>query len=500
MPTQAESRYHVLELIDSGGMAEVYKAKARTIHGIEKVVAIKRILPHLTKNKKFITMFLDEARLSIHLNHANVVQVFDIGVSGGSYFIVMEFVEGLNLRTLLESCIDEGKILPVEVAVYVMMEVLKGLSYAHEKRDANGRRLSIVHRDVSPPNVLLSLEGEVKITDFGLAKATSQLEESDPDILKGKLSYMSPEQAHGQSVDQRADLFAAGILLFESLTSRRLFKGENDIETLELVRAARVPSIARFNPKVPWALEEIVVKALARDGDARYQTARAFEEDLARFLFANSLKVTSSDLSRVVKETLGWKRSKTPATGPTVVRPMVAEEIERLRSIGRASESGKSPSGGGGRKSDASSRRSVQPGGSDSRRETRKIASGRMPAISAVGEGAPTTATGRPALTRLGWFWPRERALWRAFWVLLLVILTLFAVLIATKMSELSALRESRAGVEADLSWTWTSTWTWTWTPNGPGPRPGLGPGPGADAVAGAEAEAGAAVARASAT
>jgi serine/threonine-protein kinase len=425
-------------------MAEVYKAKARTIHGIEKVVAIKRILPHLSKNKKFITMFLDEARLSIHLNHANVVQVFDIGVSGGSYFIVMEYVEGLNMRTLLESCIDEGNVLPVEVAIYVMMEVLKGLSYAHEKRDADGRRLSIVHRDVSPPNVLLSIEGEVKLTDFGLAKATSQLEQSDPEILKGKLSYMSPEQAHGRSVDQRADLFAAGILLFEALTSRRLFKGETDIETLELVRAARIPSIAKFNPKVPWALEEIVVKALARDGDARYQTARAFEEDLARFLFANSLKVTSSDLSRVVKETLGWKRSKTPATGPTVIRPMVAEEIERLRSIDSASGSGsgRTPSGDkSGRKADAASR-------SDSRRGTRKLASGRLPALPPLETATDRAQPAQPraALRRAGWFWPHERALWRALWVLVIVLLTVFAIVVATKVNELTTLREARAG------------------------------------------------------
>jgi len=326
-----ESRYKIVERIDSGGMAEVFKGRARAIHGIEKTVAIKRILPHLARNRKFVAMFLDEARLAVYLNHANIVQVFDIARSNGDYFIVMEFVEGANLRTLLEVARSTGRPFPLEKAIYIAAEVCRGLAYAHERSDFSGRPLKIVHRDVSPPNVLLSYEGEVKLVDFGLAKAASQLEESDPDILKGKLGYMSPEQAWGRDVDHRADVFAAGILLWEMLANRRLFRGETDLMTLELVRRAEVPPLSAHNDRVTPDLEQVVMRALAQDPARRYPDARQFADELWRFLFANGLKVTPQELGAWVREVTG--RIEHAESSARVIDQMIQEEILRLVSI-----------------------------------------------------------------------------------------------------------------------------------------------------------------------
>src|SRR5262245_10387026 len=195
-------RYRITDKNDAGGMAEVYRGVAEsTVGGLKKAIAIKRILPSLTKNKKFVSMFLDEARVSMHLQHANVVGVFDIGMADTAYFIVMEYVDGANLKTIVESMRRRGKRLSVAQVVYIMMEVCKGLHYAHDLADPeNGRELGIVHRDISPPNILVSKRGEIKLVDFGLAKATSQLESTDPGVVKGKFSYLSPEAASGKEV------------------------------------------------------------------------------------------------------------------------------------------------------------------------------------------------------------------------------------------------------------------------------------------------------------
>ncbi len=229
-----DQKYRILEKLDSGGMAEIYRAEAELIQGLKKQVAIKRILPHLTKNEKFVAMFLDEAKLSLYLDHANIVHVFDIGRSGETYFIVMEYVHGPNLRSVNESMHRLGQSIKIEEAIFMMMEVCKGLGSAHDMvSPEDGQSLNIVHRDVSPPNILLSRNGEVKLVDFGLAKAASQVEQTDPGVVKGKFSYLSPEAASGQTVDFRSDLFAVGIILFEVLTGRRLFLGETDYQTVE---------------------------------------------------------------------------------------------------------------------------------------------------------------------------------------------------------------------------------------------------------------------------
>ena len=283
-------------------MAEVFKGVAESLQGFRKNVAIKRVLPALTKNNKFITMFLDEARLSLFLQHANIVQVFDIGHADDTYFIVMEFVEGVDLKAIQEWRRRIGRRLTIGQTIYIIMEVCKGLAYAHDlTHPETGERLGIVHRDVSPANVLISRNGEVKLADFGLAKAASQVESTDPGVVKGKMSYLSPEAARGENVDQRADIFSVGILLYEMLTSKRLFYGDTDYQTVELVRNAKIPPIATQNPEVEPEFEEICRKALARRTEDRFQTATDLQDALAHYLFSRGLKMIQRDIAELVR-------------------------------------------------------------------------------------------------------------------------------------------------------------------------------------------------------
>ncbi len=331
-------RYQIVKKIDAGGMAEIFLAKAMSIQGMEKLVAIKRVLPSLTKNEKFISMFLDEARLSIVLNHANIVQVFDVNQSGGTYFIVMEYVDGFNVRRLFQKASEVGYRVPLAIASYMMMEVCKGLEHAHNKRDHEGRHLRIVHRDLSPPNVLVSKSGEVKITDFGLAKATSQLTKTDPGIVKGKYSYLSPEVTEGKPADHRADIFAAGIVLWELLANRRLFLAKTDVETVELVRKAEIPPLAKFNDEVTPDFQQIVDRALSRDPKKRFTSAREFGDALADYLFRNGLKTTSYDLGQMVETLFGAKASGEDASSRQArLSEMIDEEIANLSMLGFSS-------------------------------------------------------------------------------------------------------------------------------------------------------------------
>ncbi|TNF30049.1 MAG: serine/threonine protein kinase [Deltaproteobacteria bacterium] len=328
-------RYQIAKKIDAGGMAEIFLAKAMSIQGMEKLVAIKRVLPSLTKNQKFISMFLDEARLSISLNHANIVQVFDVNQSGGTYFIVMEYVDGFNLRRVFQKASEIGYRMPLAFVAYMMMEVCKGLEHAHTKKDSAGKPLRIVHRDLSPPNVLVSKSGEVKITDFGLAKATSQLTKTDPGIVKGKYSYLSPEVTEGKAADHRADLFAAGIVTWELLANRRLFLAKTDVETVELVRKAEVPPLSKFNKDVTPEFERIVMRALARDPKKRFTSAREMGDAFADYLFKNGLKTTSYDLAQMVDHLFGANVPHEDATERHQrIASLIDEEIANLSMLG----------------------------------------------------------------------------------------------------------------------------------------------------------------------
>jgi eukaryotic-like serine/threonine-protein kinase len=328
-------RYRMREKIDAGGMAEVYLADAESIEGISRQVAIKRVLPNLTANANFMGMFLDEARLSTQLTHANIVQVFDVGRSGESMYIVMEFVDGFNLRRIFQKAVEAGYCIPLEIACYVMTQVCEGLAHAHEKRDTKGNHLRIVHRDLSPPNVLVSRSGEVKITDFGLAKAITQSNITDPGIVKGKFSYLSPEACHGHAVDHRADIFSAGIVMWELLSRRRLFMGKTDADTVELVKACKIPALSKFHPSVTPEFERIIGRALEADPQSRYTSAREFGEALTNYLFSRNLKVTGYDLSSLIERLFGTDRTHGVEAPETRIASLIQEEILNLSMLGK---------------------------------------------------------------------------------------------------------------------------------------------------------------------
>ena len=347
-------RYTITERLDHGGMAEVFRGVAESMEGFKKNVAIKRILPNLTKNQKFVAMFLDEARLSLFLQHANIVQVFDISrTPDNAYFLVMEFVDGCNLKALLERSKQKNKRLEVGHAIYLMMECCKALNYAHNlEHPETNEPLGIVHRDISPPNILLSKNGEIKLVDFGLAKANTQIEATDQGVVKGKFSYLSPEAASAQPVDHRADVFAVGIILWEMLTGRRLFYGDTDYQTVELVRQARIPSIAALNSEVLPELEQVVRKALARDPEDRYQSAADLGDALAQYLFGNKLKVTSRDIAALVKDTqveMMRKRSAEPKGKDSLIDALILDEMQKMTSLlpGGTEGGGKTETGEG---------------------------------------------------------------------------------------------------------------------------------------------------------
>jgi eukaryotic-like serine/threonine-protein kinase len=334
----AEQRYRVIDRLEAGGMAEVFRGEALSVQGFKKQVAIKRVLPHLAQNKSFISMFLDEARLGARLNHANIVTVFDIGAADNTYFIVMEFVDGANFKTVLETLKKQGRKPTVKEVLYISMEICKGLSHAHGLHDENGTLLHIVHRDISPPNILLTRGGEVKVTDFGLAKATTQLEKTDPGVVKGKFSYLSPEAAMGQEVDARADVFAVGILMWEALAGQRLFLGDSDYETVKRVQRAEVPSLGTLHGEVDSELDELLQKAMARDRDARFQSAQELGDAIADYLFRHRLKVTSYDIARMMQSVVATREGERRRKDSSIIDQLIHDELLSLTSLDEMSD------------------------------------------------------------------------------------------------------------------------------------------------------------------
>src|SRR4051812_8722390 len=287
-------------------MAEVFKAKAFGVEGFERLLAVKRILPNIAEDEEFITMFIDEAKIAVQLNHANVCQIFDLGKVEDSYFIALEFVHGKDLRAIFDRCkqkpVDGMPNMPIAQACFIIMKTCEGLDYAHNKRDPQGKELTLVHRDVSPQNVLISYEGEVKIIDFGIAKATGKASKTQQGILKGKFGYMSPEQVRGLPLDRRSDIFSLGIVLYELLTGERLFVGESDFSTLEKVRNVEILPPSTYNRRIGDELERIVMKALAKDVDDRYQNAIDLHDDLQAFMYTAGEFYSRKDLASWMKK------------------------------------------------------------------------------------------------------------------------------------------------------------------------------------------------------
>ncbi len=307
---QQIGRYHLLDRIAFGGMAEIYRAKTFDSRGHEHMVAIKRVLRHLAEDDDFLQMLVDEAKIASLLDHVNIAKVYEFVRVEEDYFIAMEFVDGKDVRSILDRCRAEGTWLPPEDCAYIMMRTMEGLHAAHEKKDGAGESFKIVHRDVSPSNVILSFRGHVKLCDFGIAKARLSRIQTRTGVIKGKVKYMSPEQAMGQPLDRRSDVFSGGSVLYEMLTKQCPFQADNEMELIFRVRDAKFTKPTRINPDVPAALERVVRKALARNVNSRYPTAQAFAEDLADFIREAAPGYTPARLGRRMRE-------------------MFAEEIER---------------------------------------------------------------------------------------------------------------------------------------------------------------------------
>ena len=285
---EAFGNYYLVDPLAVGGMAEVFRAKSFGEAGFEKTLVVKRILQRFATDQAFIDMFIDEAKLSVQLTHPNIVQIFDFGKIGGDYFIAMEAVEGKDLKSLLRCQAKLGEHLPVPLACLIIHRAAKGLHHAHQRSDSVGLPLNIVHRDISPSNLLISYEGQVKVADFGIADADSASHETVAGALKGKYSYMSPEQSTGSPLDHRSDIFSLGICLWESVTGHRLFRRSDNAQTLHAVREGQIPAPSEYNPRVPPALDAIVLKMLERDVDARPQTAQEVQLALEDFLMPST--------------------------------------------------------------------------------------------------------------------------------------------------------------------------------------------------------------------
>ncbi|HEX7705867.1 MAG TPA: TonB family protein, partial [Thermoanaerobaculia bacterium] len=290
-------QYVLVDKIAAGGMAEVWKARMRGVEGFQKIVAIKKILPHLSDNQDFIEMFIDEAKLAAQLNHNNITHIYDLGRIQNSYYIAMEYIDGFDLKTILRRAEDRNQPLTPELALFIASKVASALDYAHRKKDFEEQEMGLVHRDVSPQNVLISQEGDIKLCDFGIAKAASKASHTQAGALKGKLQYMSPEQAWGRTIDRRSDVFALATVLFEMLTGRKLFTGENEMSILEQVREARVTAPSLYNDEVTPEIDSVVLKALQKDPDNRYQTAGEMARDLDAILYEFRPTPTSADLA-----------------------------------------------------------------------------------------------------------------------------------------------------------------------------------------------------------
>jgi len=321
--------YVLLERIGDGGMAEIFLAKRHGYSGFEKVIALKRILPRYSGNETFVRMLIQEAKLAADLQHFNIVQVLDLGDVEGQVYLAMEYVNGRDLAAILSAAYRRKESIPVPIAACIATEFLTGLDYAHRKADERGRPLGIIHRDISPQNILISYEGEVKVTDFGIARFISEKADFQlPGNLHGKFGYMSPEQVGGYEIDQRSDIFSAGVVLWEMLTGRRLFRGKNPKETIDLVVQKPVPPPSELNLDVPEPIDAICLAALERDRASRFQTVGAFLGDLSRASNHLAHRAAPRDVAVYMRRHFG-RGLERPGEKPRRVRSTVSADRER---------------------------------------------------------------------------------------------------------------------------------------------------------------------------
>jgi serine/threonine protein kinase len=302
IPGARFGRYTLVRRLAIGGMAEIHLARASGISGFEKLVVLKRILPQFAVNEDFVEMFLDEARLAASLDHANIVQVYDVGQVGRSYFMAMEYLQGQDVRNIQTASRRHGRSLSIGEALSIAIPTAAGLHYAHEKRGTDGRALDIVHRDVSPANVIVTRDGCVKLVDFGIAKSAMRNTQTRAGTLKGKISYMSPEQCRGETIDRRSDVFALGIMLYELICGVRPFNGDNEYAILSQIIGSTAPAPSLRDPEFPAELERILLKALQPRPQDRYPSTRELQADLEAYARVLRLEVGPMVLAQLLEE------------------------------------------------------------------------------------------------------------------------------------------------------------------------------------------------------
>jgi serine/threonine-protein kinase len=332
---QRFGKYTLIDRIAVGGMAEIFLARQAGLEGFEKTIVIKRIRPHLSQQKSFVKMFLNEAKLAAQLNHPDIVQIYDLGKIGETYFIAMEYIFGRDMRRIIPKAEGMGIPFPMVYALKIASSVCEGLYYAHQKTDIYGNPLHIVHRDVTPENIFVSFDGTVKILDFGIAKAANQIEQTRAGEIKGKLSYMSPEQCMGKPLDHRSDLFSLGVVLYEWITGFKLFTGESEVAILKSITDGKIYAPSYFKADIPEAVEHILMKALEKDRDRRYQTAWDMQYDIDQFLsqyeFTPSNIHLSNFLKQLFSDELEEEKKRLTARGAAVI-----EEEDPMSSQGGA--------------------------------------------------------------------------------------------------------------------------------------------------------------------
>jgi eukaryotic-like serine/threonine-protein kinase len=340
-------KYVLLKRLALGGMAEIFLARQSGAAGFQKLVVLKRILPQFSSESSFVEMFLDEGRLGATLTHPNIVQIYDLGEAEGAYFIAMEFVAGQDLYMISRKALERGPPVPPAIAARIVANMAEGLHCAHTAKDFKGNALNIVHRDVSPSNVIVSYDGAVKLLDFGIAKAESQTTKTQGGTLKGKYSYMSPEQIRGEPLDGRSDVFALGIVLYESITGRRLYKGSSELSIINAVLNGDVRAPSSLVPEIPSELDSICLKALEKNIKKRYASAQEMQLELERFLASQSAGPASVALRQYMMSLFNEEYTmyqallaELPTAKPEELAELLAKQRERS-----GSGSGRSGSG-----------------------------------------------------------------------------------------------------------------------------------------------------------
>ena len=302
-------KYKLVKLIASGGMAEVYLAKQAGAAGFEKLVCLKRILPHLARDKQFVEMFLNEARLAARLDHPNIVSIFDLGETNGNYFIAMEFIDGPNLRGVGKRAAELNELLPIPEVLKIISMAAAGLQYAHDLTDEHGQPLGLVHRDISPDNILVHRNGAAKVVDFGIAKAANSSGVTRTGTLKGKVAYMPPEQLRGSPLDRRTDVFALGVVLYEMLAGKRPWDANSEVALIGKIMTEEAPPLSELRPDAPEELLAIVDRALAKEREQRYQSCHEFQNDLEQLLVGLGQTITPTRVADFI-------RAYTPEAAP----------------------------------------------------------------------------------------------------------------------------------------------------------------------------------------